>query len=99
LTERLVEVVHLGQDADYYHNRKDVGARVGELVIAGERELEGNAEALDRHDGNAADGGADGEVDHGVALSVDWRDLVDHYGGEDCDKHAVNHECCVLVSG
>jgi hypothetical protein len=71
---------------------------VGELVVAGEGELEGNAEAFDCHDRNAANGRADGEVDHWVALSIDWRDLVDHYGGKDGNKHAVNHECCNLVS-
>lgn len=54
LTKRFVEVVHLGQDADYYDNRKDISTWVRELVVAGESELEGNAEAFDSHDRNTA---------------------------------------------
>lgn len=92
LTQRLVKVVHLGQDADHDDNGEDPGGRIGELVVAAEGEFEGDAEALDGHDGDAADGAADGDVDHRVLLAVLGGDAVDHYQGEDDDDGAVEHE-------
>ena len=50
------------EDADDDHNGEDVGAGVGELVVAGEGKLDSDAEGLDSHDGYRADSGADGEV-------------------------------------
>ena len=50
-----------------------------ELVVACERKLDRDAEALDRHDGDAADSAADAEVDHGVLLAVAGCDTVDHH--------------------
>lgn len=85
--EGLVEVVHLRQDAYGCENHKDISRGVRKLVVAGKSKLQGDTESLDRHDGDGADGGADGQVNEGVLLSVDWCDLVNHeYGeGDDCD--------------
>jgi hypothetical protein len=92
LAQGLVEVVHLREDAAYDHDDEDVGRGVGELVVAREGHLEGNAEGLDEHDGDRAGGGADGEVDQGVLAAVLGSDLVDHEDGEDGDEKAVNEE-------
>lgn len=98
MTERFVEVVHLSENADDDYNREDVSTRVRELIVSGEGELERNAEAFDRHDGNAADGRTDGQVNHRIALAVHWRDLVDHHKCEDGDKRAVEHKTWLVVS-
>lgn len=92
LAQSFVEVVHLGQDADGGDNHKDIGGRVGELVVAGEGELESDAERLDGHDGNGADEGADAQVDQGIALAVDGGELVDGDDGVDGDGKGVNEE-------
>lgn len=65
---------------------------MGELVVAGKGELEGDTEGLDRHDGDRADGRADGEVDEGVRFAVDGGHLVDHDGGKDNDDDGVEQE-------
>lgn len=63
-----------------------------ELVVAAEGELERDTEALDRHDGDGADGAADAEVDERVLASVSRRDAVDHDGCEDADEEDVEEE-------
>lgn len=60
LAESFVEVIHLAHDADYHDDSEDVGTRTRELVISCKGHLDRDAEALDRHDGDAADGRADG---------------------------------------
>jgi hypothetical protein len=65
---------------------------MGELVIASKCQLDGNAEALDRHDGHATDGAADGDVDERVLAAVRGSDMVDHYDSEDSDGGAVEEE-------
>lgn len=92
LAERLVEVVHLGQYAHRHHNHEHVRARMCELVIASKCQLDGNAEALDRHDGHAADGTADGYVNERVRAAVYGSDAVDHYDGKNGDGCAVEEE-------
>lgn len=87
--EGLVEIVHLSQDADSCQNHKDVGRRVAELIVAGKGELEGNAKSLDGHDGDGADGRANGEVNEGVLLPVDRGDLVNHKNGKADDCNGV----------
>lgn len=62
------------------------------LIFAGKCELQRNAESLDRHDGDGADRGADGQVDERVLLAVDRRNLVDHDGCENGNCHAVQEE-------
>lgn len=51
-SQRLVEVIHLHKNANGDHNAKDVSTWVRELVVSCERELEGNAKAINGHDGN-----------------------------------------------
>lgn len=88
----LVKVVHLGQDADGRENHEDVCRGVRELVVAGKGQLERNAKGLDGHDGDGADGRADGEVDEGVSLAVDGGDSVDHEDGKRHDRKGVQQE-------
>lgn len=64
------------------------------MVVAGKCELQRNTESLYRHDGDRADGGADGQVNEGVLLSVDWCDLVNHENGEGDDRYGVEQESC-----
>lgn len=92
LRQRLVEVVHLREDTHDHDDREDVGGRVRELVVAGEGELQRDAEGLDRHDRHGADGAADGEVDERVPAPVFRRDFVNHDGREDGDYSAVEEE-------
>lgn len=92
LTQRLVKVVHLGQNAHRGDEDEDVSAWVGELVASGKSELDGDTDALDGHDGNGSDGAADGEVHERVLASVARRDAVDHDNGEDGHEDAVEEE-------
>lgn len=57
------------------------------MIVAGKRELEGDAESLDRHDGDGANRRADGQIDEGILLSIARSDSVNHEDGEchDCD--------------
>ena len=92
LVERLVEVVHLHEDADDRHEGKAVGARMRELVVAIHRELERHAEALDAHHGHAADEGADGEIDERRTLAVRRHQTPDGVDGVGEDEEAVRQE-------
>lgn len=65
---------------------------MAELVISGKRELQSNAESLDRHDGNGADGGADGEIDECVVFAVLRRDPIDHEDGKGDDGDSIQEE-------
>ena len=96
LAQRLVEVIHLRENADYDNNGEDVGRGVRELVVAADCQLERNPEAFDGHDGDAADGAADGDVDHGVFLAVLGGDLVNHDHREECDHEAVKQKAYTL---
>lgn len=92
LAKSLVKVVHLRQDADGRDNHKHVGRRVGELVVAGKRQLEGDAKGLDGHDRDGADGRADAQVDERVLLAVSRRHLVDHDTRERADDEGIQQE-------
>lgn len=92
--QRLVEVIHLRENADYDHNRKDVCGRVGELIVAAEGELERNAKAFDRHDRYGSYCRADADVHHGVLLPVYGRNLVYHDQREYQHDRAVRQETC-----
>lgn len=98
LAERLVEVVHLRQDADGRDNHKHIGRRVGELVVPAKRQLEGDAKGLDGHDRDGADGRADAQVDERVLLAVPRRHLVDHDAREHADDEGIQQEPYSLVS-
>lgn len=80
LIQSLVEVVHLGENAEGHDNDEDVSRQMSELVVSSQSELEGNTKGLDSHDGDGAHAGADRDVDHGVGQTVHWGDFVDHEG-------------------
>lgn len=82
LAECFVEVVHLRQDADGGDDHKDIGRRMGELVVARECQLQRNAKGLDSHDRYRTHGGANTKIDKGVFLAVDRSDPVDHEPGK-----------------
>lgn len=92
LTESLVEIVHLRQNASDNHNNKHICRRMRELVVACESHLQGKAKRLDEHDRDRARRRADGEVDERVLAAVLGRNLVDHKEGEDGDKGAVEEK-------
>lgn len=94
MTQRLVKVVHLGEDADCRDKDKDVGAGVGELVVASQGQLDGNTDALDGHDGDGSDGAADGNVDQRVLASITRAHAVDHDCREDDDQQHIEEEAC-----
>lgn len=94
LAQRLVEVVHLREDAHHDDDGEDVGARVAELVASSEGKFQGDAEAFDGHDGYAAHGAADGNIDHRVRFAVPRCDAVDHDDSEDRHDGAVEEEAC-----
>lgn len=68
---------------------------MSELVVAGKGELEGNAESLDRHDGNGSDSGADREVDESVLLAVNGSNLVNHEQRKDDDGQSIDDEAYI----
>lgn len=92
LVEGLIEVVHLREDADNHHADEYVGGHVGELVIAGKGQLEGNTKGLDGHDGDGTHTQTDGDVDHGVRVAVLGHDLVDGEQRVDSDQEGVEEE-------
>lgn len=94
LTQSLVEVVHLRQDADNCDEDKDVGAGVGKLVVAGKGQLDGDADTLDSHDGDRSDSAADGDIDQRVLASITRGHAVDHDGREDNDQQHIEEEAC-----
>lgn len=94
LTQGLVEVVHLRQDADNRDENKDVGAGMSELVVASKSQLDGNANTLDGHDGDGSDGAADGNIDERVLASITRAYAIDHDGREDNDQQHIEEEAC-----
>lgn len=93
-SQGLVEVIHLHENAYDDHNAKDVSTWVRELVVSSERELEGNAEAINSHDGNGPDEGTDRDVHDGCCFSIARRDVVDHNKREHKDGEAVQEKTC-----
>ena len=89
LTERLVEVVHLCQNADSHDNQENISAWMRKLIIAAERQLHSNAKCLDRHDRHASHRRTNTQEDHGILLAILRRNTVDHDQGEDRDEHAI----------
>jgi hypothetical protein len=92
LTQSLVKVVHLSQNADDGNQYKDIGAGVSKLVVSGKSQLDGNAHTLDGHDGHGADSAADGNVDERILASVARAHAVDHGDGEDDDQQDVEEK-------
>ena len=92
LAQSLVEVIHLRENAANDQDYEDVCRRVCKLVVSSKCHLQGNTEGLDKHDGDGAGGGADGEVDQGVLAAVLGSDLVDHKDGENGNEKAVDKE-------
>ena len=95
LAQRLVEVVHLRENASDNHNDKHICRGVRKLIIPRKRHLERQPKRLDEHDRDGPSGRADGEVNERVLAPVLGRDLVDHKGGEDGDEEAVEQEACI----
>lgn len=96
--QRFVEVVHLGENAEACHDGKHIGGCVNKLVVALKREFHSNAKGLDRHNRDRANGGADGDVDERVLLSVQRSNSIDHHCGEACHGQTVQKEGCAKVS-
>lgn len=96
LVQRLVEIIHLDQDAHNHHDRKAVRRRVGELIIAVQRELERDAESFDAHHRDRADETADRDVDQRRAFAVSRDHAPDHKDREGEHEGAVEHEACEL---
>lgn len=76
----LVEVIHLNHDAKDDDDAKDVGARVGELVVARERQFQCDPKRLDGHDRDRTNKRTNGQVDDRVFGAMFRCDLVDHVG-------------------
>lgn len=76
--KRLVEVVHLHNDAARDEETEDVRRGAPELVVPRQGKLDRDAEALDRHDRDGTDKGADGEVHERERAPVSRYDEVDH---------------------
>lgn len=69
-----------------------------ELVVPSKCELEGNSEGFDRHDGDGADGRADGDIYQRVRFPISWCDSVDHYDGKNGNHEAIYEETWEPVS-
>ena len=65
---------------------------MGELILAGESEFDGDAKSFDGHDRNGSHCRADGYVDKGVLFAVYGTDFVDHHGREYCDQQRVEQK-------
>ena len=87
--QRLVEVIHLCQDTNNDGDGEDIGRGVAELVVSAQAELQCDTKTFDRHDGDGADRGADADEDHGILLSVDRGNAVDHDDSESRHDSAV----------
>ena len=90
--QRLIKIIHLHQNTPRSHRREYIRARMGELVVALQRELDGDAEALDGHHGDRAGERAYRDVDERVGAPVPRGDVVDHDEAEDEHGEAVHHE-------
>lgn len=97
LTQSFVEVVHLRQNADHYHNYKHICRGMRELVIAPESELQGNTKCLDRHNGDGADCRADGDVDKRILATISWRNAVYHDTRKCCHHRDVEQKACTML--
>ena len=71
---------------------KYVGRWARELVVPGERKLDGDAEAFDGHYAHRAHKGTDGNVHGGVRAAILRDDEVNHHKGEDENSEAVKQE-------
>jgi hypothetical protein len=92
LTQGLVEVIHLCQDADDCDENEDVCAWVSELVVAAQGQLDGDTDTFYCHDGDGANSAADGNVNQRVLASITRAHAVDHDGREDNDQQHIEEE-------
>lgn len=92
--ERLVEVVHLDDDAARDEEAEDVCRGASELVVPRQSKLDRDTEALDRHDRDGTDKRADGEIHERERASVPRDDEVDHAQREDGHDETVEQESC-----
>jgi len=98
LAQRLVEVVHLGENTSHDHDNEHIRRRMRELVVTRKRHLESQTERLDEHDGDRARRRANGEVDERVLAPIFWRNLVNHEDRKHRHEQAVEEEAYLLVS-
>lgn len=92
MTQRLVEVVHLCENAAHNHDDEHISRRMRKLVVTRKRHLERQSKRLDEHDRHGARRRADGEVNERVFATILGRNLVDHEDGKDRDEEAVEEE-------
>jgi hypothetical protein len=71
---------------------------MSELVASAKGQLDSNSKCLDRHDGDRANGRADGEVDEGILLSIFWSYPVYHDEREHENRQAEYQEALDKVS-
>lgn len=93
-SQGLVEVIHLHENAYDDHDAKDVSTWMSELVVSSEGELEGNAEAINSHDGNRPDQGTYRDVHDRSRFSIARRNVVDHDKREHKDGEAIQEKTC-----
>ncbi len=96
--ERLVEVVHLHDDATRNEETEDVRRGASKLVVARQGELDCDAEAFNGHDGNGTDKRADGEVHQWERAPVSWYDEVDHAQREDGHDKTIEQETYAVAA-
>lgn len=65
-----------------------------ELIVPAEGELDGEPEAFEKHDGDGAHQGSDGDVHERRFAPVGGRDEGAHHYGENDDGEAVEEETC-----
>lgn len=65
---------------------------MAELVVASDSQLDSDTKCFDRHDGDGADGRADGDVNERVSTAIPRGDFVYHGNGKDGDKETVEEE-------
>lgn len=71
---------------------------MAELVIAGKGKLEGDAKGLGGHDGDGADGGANGEIDERILLAMERSNSVNHEDGKGNHGNRVEKEAYEWLS-
>ena len=90
--ESFVEVVHLDENADDRDDPKHVCAWMRELVVPGKRQLDGDAEAFNGHNGDGTHGGAYRDVDGGIRPTVSRNNGVNHDKREHGNSEAIHHK-------
>lgn len=88
----LVDIIHLGKNAEGGNNGENIGRCVDELVVASEGQFHRDTERLDRHDRDGADSRTNRDENQRILLSMHRGNPIDHDSGEDCNDQAVEEE-------